>query len=157
MRLITYITQLQKNITETNLKELESLKEQIEKQVLHFVRGATELEPGQDDTLQKLISQIQKLSDSAPFLDKDVQIKILGHTDKEGSKEANIMLNQARAQAILSTFVSQGIKTTNLSAEGVNTSEPLPAELTEQDKVFNRSVSFKVILTDAPNRGTARP
>jgi OOP family OmpA-OmpF porin len=156
-RFISGITQFQENLTETDLKELESLKEQIEKQVLHFVRGATELEPGQDDTLQKLISQIRKLSDSVPFLDKDVQIKILGHTDKEGSKEANIRLSQARAQAILSTFVSQGIKTTNLSAEGVNTSEPLPAELTEQDKVFNRSVSFKVILTDAPNRGTARP
>ena len=157
VRFISGITQFKENLIETDLKEVESLKEQIEQQVLHFVTGATELEPGQDDTLQKLISQIQKLSDSAPFLGKNVQIKILGHTNKEGTKEANIRLSQARAQAILSTFASQGIKTTNLSAEGVSQSEPLHAELTEQDKVFNRSVSFKVILTDAPNRGTARP
>jgi OOP family OmpA-OmpF porin len=156
-RFISGITQFKENITETDLKELESLKEQIEKQVLYFVASSTELEPGQDDTLQKLVSQLQKISDSASFLNKDVQIKILGHTDKEGSQEANIILSQARAEAILSTFVSRGIKTINLSAEGMNTSEPLHAELTQQDKVFNRSVSFKVILTDAPNRGTARP
>jgi OOP family OmpA-OmpF porin len=155
-RFISGITLFQENLTETDLKELESLKEQIEKQVLYFVEGSTELEPGQDDTLQKLLSKIQKLSDSAPFLDKEVQIKILGHTDKEGSKEANIILSQARAETILSTFVSQGIKTTHLSAEDMNTRELLPTDLTEQDKVFNRTVSFKVILTDAPNRRTAR-
>jgi OOP family OmpA-OmpF porin len=156
-RFISGITQFQENLTETDLKELESLKEQIEKQVFYFVEGSTELEPGQKDTLQKLIIQIQKFLDSASFLNKDVQIKILGHTDKEGSQEANIILSKARAEAILSTLVSRGIKTINLSANGVNTSEPLHAELTQQDKVFNRSVSFKVILTDAPNRGTARP
>ncbi len=156
-RFISGITQFQDNLTETDLKEFESLKQQIEKQVLHFSKGSIELEPGQDNTLQTLVSQIQKLLHSAQFLDKDVQIKILGHTDKEGSKEANLRLSQARAQAILSTFVSQGIKSTHLSAEGVNTSESLPNELTEPDREFNRRVSFKVILTDAPNRATAHP
>ena len=153
-RFISGITQFQENLTETELKGLESSKEQIEKQVLYFVLGTTQLEPGQDDTLQKLVSEIKQLSNSALFWGKDVQIKILGHTDKQGSKEANIRLSQARAEAILSTLVSQGIKTSNLSAEGVNTGEPLDSELMKQDQVFNRTVSFKVILTDALNRGT---
>ncbi len=156
-RFIPGITQFQDNLTETDLKEFESLKEQIEKQVLYFSQGSTKLEPGQDDTLETLVSQIQKLLDTAHFLDKDVQIKILGHTDKAGSKEANLRLSQARAQAVLSTFVSQGIKTTHLSAEAVNPSEPLPNELTQQDEGLNRRVSFKVILIDAPNRATANP
>ena len=153
VRFISGITHFQENLTETELKELESSKEQIEKQVLYFVLGTTQLESGQDDTLQKLVSEVQQLLKSALFSGKDVQIKLLGHTDKQGSKEANIRLSQARAEAILSTLVSQGIKTSNLSAESANT-KPLDTELIEQDKVFNRTVSFKVILTDAPNRGT---
>lgn len=157
-RFISGITQFKANLTDTELKELKSSKEQIEKQVLYFGVGTAQLEPGQEDTLQKLVREIQKVSDYALFSGKGVQIKILGHTDKKGSKEVNIRLSQARAQAILSTFVSQGIKTTYLSAEGTHTRESLHTELTEQDdKVFNRTVSFEVILTDAPNRGTVHP
>ncbi|HEY9613325.1 OmpA family protein [Allocoleopsis sp.] len=156
-RFIPGITQFQDNLTETDLKEFESLKEQIEKQVLYFSKGSTELEPGQDATLQTLVSQIQKLLDSAYSLDRDIQIKILGHTDKAGSKEANLRLSQARAQAVISTLVSQGINTTYVSAEVVNPNELLPNELTQQDGGLNRRVSFKVILTDSPNRATANP
>lgn len=156
-RFISGITQFQDNLTDIELKELESSKQLIEKQILYFVVGTTQLEPGQDDKLQKLVSEIKNLSNSARFWGKDVQIKILGHTDNEGSKQANIILSQARAEAILSAFASQGIKTTYLSAMGVSTTEPWQGELTQQDKALNRRVSFQVILSDAPNKGIARP
>jgi OOP family OmpA-OmpF porin len=66
-------------------------------------------------------------------------------------------LSQARADVVLSTLVSKGLKTNNLSAVGVGTKKPLGDEFTVEDKKINRSVSFNVILTDAPRRKSLVP
>lgn len=152
------ITQFKtENLIETERKKLESSKEQIEKQVLRFGEGNTQLEPSQDNTLQTLVREIKKLSDSAPSLDKDVYIEIVGHTDKGGSEETNTLFSQARADAVLSILVSKGVKTANISAVGVGTKQPLRQEFTLNDKKNNRSVSFKVILSDVSNKEAVHP
>lgn len=158
VRAIPGITKFQEdNLIAAELGQLEPSKKQIEKQVLLFAEGTTQLIPGQDKTLLALVGEIKKLSDFAGALDKDVRIQIVGHTDNTGAEQTNMKLSQARGEAILSTLVSLGLKATNLSSVGVGTREPLQNDLTVQDKALNRSVTFKVILTDASNRGTTRP
>ena len=125
--------------------------------MLHFGNASTQLEPDQNNTLQNLVREIQKITDYAPFLDKDIHIQIVGHTNKGGSEDTNMSLSQARADVVLSTLVSKGLKTNNLSAVGVGTKKPLGDEFTVEDKKINRSVSFNVILTDAPRRKSLAP
>jgi OOP family OmpA-OmpF porin len=144
------------NLVEMELKELERTKDKIEKQLLIFAEGRTQLEPGQELMLQNLIKEVQKLTDAAPYLGKDVQIKIIGHANKIGSEERNRILSQGRADVILSTLVSQGIKKSNLSAVGVGTRETLGREISQQDRALNRRVSFTVVLTDTPRREITR-
>ncbi len=157
-RAIPGITQFRaENLIETEARELKSTKEQIEKQVLLFGEGSTKLEPSQNNTLQNLAKEIKKIFNYAQLYNKNVHIEIIGHTDEGGSEETNTIVSQARADAVLSTLVSKGIKKTNLSAVGVGTKKPLRDEITVEDKKINRSVSFKVILTDASNTEALHP
>ncbi|MBD2538064.1 OmpA family protein [Coleofasciculus sp. FACHB-SPT36] len=142
----------EKNLIEMELKELELSENKIEKQLLFFTEGSTQLEPDQEIMIENLIKEVKKLTNAAPYLGKNVQIEILGHANKIGSEQRNMILSQGRADAILSTLVSQGIKKTNLSAVGVGTKEILDKETTQQDRSLNRSVSFKVKITDTSGR-----
>jgi len=144
----------EENLIAPDLGQLESSKKNIEKQIIRFSEGTIEFKPGQDDTLAKLIQEIERLLGSALSLNKDVRVKIVGHTDEQGTVEANMTLSQARADTILSTLVSKGFKPSNFEAVGVGTTEPLKNELGVQESEINRSVSFKITITDRSNLST---
>lgn len=147
------ITQFRaENLIETELQELQSSKEQIEKQVLRFAEGSTQLESSQYNSLQTLSIEIKNILTLGLLYNQNVHIEIIGHTNKDGPEEANKIISQARANAILSTLVSKGIKKTNLSAVGVGSTKPLQDEFAVDDKKINRSVTFNVFLTDASKR-----
>ncbi len=148
-RTIPGVTKFQeKNLVVTDIKKFEETRKKIERQVIFFARGAQELVTNQDKKIQNLVREMQKLADYAHVLDKNVKIQILGRTDKEGPEQANIRLSKARADTIKSILVSQGIAASQLSTAGLGTKNPLRKELSEKDKAVNRSVSFKVIVSD---------
>lgn len=147
------VTEIQtENLIETERQELQSSKEKLEKQILYFDKGNTQLLASENGKLQAVIKEIKKLTTVAPFFQKDVRIQIFGHSDKGGSAENNLRLSQARANAILSALVSQGIKGDDLTAVGVRIREPWRKESAQNNQEINRKVSFKVFLTDARKR-----
>lgn len=153
VRVIPGITKFQEdNLVVAELWRLESAKKQVEKQVLLFEEGTTQLIPNQEQKLQSLVREIKNIFDTASVLGKNVSIEIVGRTDKHGVEQTNMELSQARASAILSFLVSQGLKATNFSILGVGARKPLRNELTLNDRAFNRSITFKVILIDASNK-----
>ncbi len=148
VQLIPGINQFRLNLVDTDLRELQLSKDKIEKSDISFLEG-TQLSPGSKQTIQNLVKEIQKLSNSAQIVNQRVQIQIIGHTDSDGSQENNIKLSQARAQKVLSTLNLQGLKTINFTTVGVGSRD---SQFNNQSKISNRRVSFKVSLTDAPNR-----
>ena len=116
-----------------------------------FAKGNQQLVQNEDKKLQDLAREIKAVAGYAQVLGKNVRIEIIGRTDREGIEEINMILSKARADAIKSILISQGVETTNLASVGAGTKNPLRKELSEKDKTFNRSVSFKVIVTDASN------
>lgn len=137
-------------LIETELEELQLNKEKLESQILYFVKGKTQLLPSEDGKLQAVVKQIRTLSDISPFFHKHIQIEIIGHADSNGSEEDNLRLSQARANAILSTLISQGLKVSDLTAVGVGSRE------SKQNNQLNRKVSFKVFLTNAPKEQSTK-
>ncbi len=143
------ITQLQdKNLVETELRQLELYKKQIEQQILFFSEGTTDLMPGEADKLPNLFISIRKCLDIAKYLGKNVQIQIIGHTNSTGTEGQNRLLSQARAKKILSYFKSQGININQFKAIGISYRLPLQSEVTPESKKVNRRVSFKVFMTN---------
>lgn len=152
------ITQFDEDkLVAAELSKIETIKKQIEGQVLFFEPGKAILKNDQDPTLQNLFKELNKLTDYAEYLNKDIRLQIIGRTQKIRGEKENILLSKTRASVILSTLRAKGIKTTNFSILGVGSSQPLSKGLTEQDQKMNRSVTFKVILTDTRNRGTIQP
>ena len=133
------------------LRQLAVSKKKIEKQVLFFEVDQAVLKPGQKQTLENLVTEINKINHYAKILAKDVRIQIVGHTPQVRNQPSKLTLSKARASVVLSTLASKGIKTTNLSAVGVGASQPLRKDFTEQAQDFNRSVSFKIIVMDVRN------
>jgi OOP family OmpA-OmpF porin len=139
-----------------DFKEPELLRRQIENRVIRFVMGTTRLIPGEDQSLRQLVSELKKLMTLASTVGKVAQIQIIGHTDREGDENTNLKLSRDRASQIRSLLAARGINKDLVNALGVGTKEPVRPEITPQDKQYNRSVSFKIVLVDAPLRKVSR-
>lgn len=75
-------------------------------------------------------------------LQPGVTIEAVGHTDSEGSSQANLELSQARVDAWLAWMVSQGIDPERLTATGKGESEPRADNNTAEGRQLNRRVEF---------------
>ena len=72
-----------------------------------------------------------------------IRVKIIGHTDSDGSDIANLSLSQKRANAVkiaLSSFY--GIDISRFEIEGKGESQPLNKNETPEEKARNRRVEF---------------
>ncbi|MBW4664183.1 MAG: OmpA family protein [Chroococcus sp. CMT-3BRIN-NPC107] len=107
--------------------------------------------PGQKQKIKGLVQEINKLSSAAPLHNKDAQIQVIGHTSYSGAEDKNLLLSQNRAYTILSKLKSQGLINTELTAIGVGTKQSLPPKANINQGEINRSVTFKVFLTDKLN------
>jgi outer membrane protein OmpA-like peptidoglycan-associated protein len=71
--------------------------------------------------------------------------EIGGHTDRNGPDDYNLILSQARAQAVVDYFVDHGVARTQLVAHGYGESNPLDISGTREAEARNRRVEIKVL------------
>jgi OmpA-OmpF porin, OOP family len=75
----------------------------------------------------------------------DLRIKVVGHTDADGSDAYNIDLSQRRAQAIIDFFVGLGLSRDRIQIEFKGETEPIGDNSTAEGKQLNRRVDFAFI------------
>jgi len=75
----------------------------------------------------------------------DLRIKIIGHTDSNGSDEYNIGLSKRRADVIQAYLVSLGIKSDKIVIEFRGEKDPAVSNTTSSGKKLNRRVDFEFI------------
>lgn len=73
-----------------------------------------------------------------------VTIEVYGHTDSVGSDEANLLLSQARVDAVKGFWVSQGADPERITAVGLGETDPVADNTTEQGKQLNRRVEIVI-------------
>jgi outer membrane protein OmpA-like peptidoglycan-associated protein len=74
----------------------------------------------------------------------NTKVRIEGHTDSNGTPESNLVLSQARAQAVLDALVVQGVGAERMSAVGFGESRLQAPGTTLDDHAINRRVEFVV-------------
>ncbi|HYF67569.1 MAG TPA: OmpA family protein [Ohtaekwangia sp.] len=122
--------------TEINL-ETEPIESKIAFQSLEFENGKSEILPAMHKDLDKLANFM---------LDHPkISLNISGHTDSQGSEESNLLLSQARADAIKAYLMYRfKIDPSRIEARGYGSSKPIVEENTDENRKLNRRVEFQI-------------
>jgi OOP family OmpA-OmpF porin len=130
--------------------ELNRRKVAVESVILLFPLGRAELETGQEDKISQEQKSILELLAQAEHLQQKATVEIVGHTDTSGLEGTNVLLSRQRADRVYSDLRRAGAKASEFRPRGAATSEPLSKEDTEEGRRLNRSVTFKVAFSPAP-------
>lgn len=71
-----------------------------------------------------------------------ISIKIIGHTDSQGSEMYNLQLSIRRAEAVMEYLRSRGIALDRLAADGKGEMEPIADNAKEATRARNRRVEI---------------
>lgn len=100
---------------------------------LNFETGSAEITPALEAKLEGF---------PAIFAKSNWPITITGHTDDQGSAEANLRLSEARAKALGQFFVSKGLAQDRVIIVAKGQEEPVATNETAEGRAENRRVLF---------------
>ncbi len=104
---------------------------------LFFSTGSAELEEDSRYELDNLISILTDFN--------DVSVEIGGHTDSQGDSQANMILSEARANAVVNYLTEKGIDPSRLIAVGYGATRPVDTNDTPEGRQNNRRIEMKII------------
>lgn len=74
---------------------------------------------------------------------KELKIKIVGHTDSDGDATKNIELSKKRANAVKNYLIKNfGISAPRIETDGKGATQPIDKANTKEAKANNRRVEF---------------
>jgi type IX secretion system PorP/SprF family membrane protein len=108
----------------------------VEKITLHFQFEFNSVDL--DDETEKFLDQLSETLKE----DKELKIKIAGHTDNVGSEKFNQKLSLKRAESVRDFLLKNGIIKERINADGKGMSVPLVENETEEGRRKNRRVEI---------------
>lgn len=106
-------------------------------QQVHFQSGKSVILADSYNLLQQVVDAVIKNGVK--------RIKVEGHTDNRGKKEANQKLSEDRARAVADYLIAQGIDAQRIESVGYGDSKPVAPNLTARGRELNRRVEFIVL------------
>ncbi len=88
---------------------------------------------------------IQRASDYIKKLPGNTVIEVGGHTDSDGTDEANKVLSDNRAKAVRDALIQFGVKSEMLTEKGYGESKPKADNNTDDGKFQNRRIEYTVM------------
>ena len=128
-------------------EKMDNVVKELAKVRIYFEKNSTVLIKGQDNTMAHVVEIIKIIQDLQSVLNTPVGVIILGHTDSFGSEQANHRLSRNRAEFIFNSLIVRNINPFLISLAGVGTKLSLSLETSEEDRQFNRAVTFKTFYT----------
>ena len=105
-------------------------------QNLLFETGNATLLPASFVELDQLIQYLHE--------QPDTRLRIVGHTDNQGSPESNLQLSENRARAVYEYLISRKIAVHRLRYEGKGETHPVADNATDSGRAQNRRVEVLV-------------
>ncbi len=103
-----------------------------------FDASVAELKPAANRTLLKLVQFLQ--------LNPRRVVRVEGYTDTRGSREENLELSKARAQAVADTLIDLGIDEKRIQAVGYGADFPVTENASARGRAQNRRV--EIVFSD---------
>jgi outer membrane protein OmpA-like peptidoglycan-associated protein len=108
---------------------------------VHFATGKAKIEKRSFG----LLDQVAAVLNGHPEMAK---VEVQGHTDNRGAVNTNMVLSQARADAVTRYLVNKGVAAERLRARGYGPDQPIGNNATPAGRETNRRVEFKVLASD---------
>ncbi|WP_254567495.1 OmpA family protein [Oscillatoria sp. HE19RPO] len=108
---------------------------------IYFDAGSAQLNPSYEQTLASLKEFLEQYPDK--------NLRIIGHSDRTGSRQINERLALQRAQAVQTALIQLGIQPTRL--EAIGDSNPPQDVDSSQPKLLGRVVLFEPITPEPKN------
>jgi outer membrane protein OmpA-like peptidoglycan-associated protein len=144
---LTGVTQL----NDTKLDSIEqqsfkALRKELENTAIFFSSGRTKAEEEEASQLEEIAREIQLCIKLSELLNQDIQIRIQGFADNQGSEEGNTFISRERADWVRKELLKKGIHPNHLKAEVANASLIHSTLQTEEELKQSRKVTIKVII-----------
>lgn len=136
-----FATALNANYTVRNslrvaASEQAALDRALANRTIEFESGSAVLTPAGRTILDEMAEALKKLQGR--------KVEIIGHTDSDGARSANVALSIARAEAVRLYLRDRGIDPVNLSASGAGPDRPIATNATSAGRARNRRIEFRI-------------
>jgi len=112
------------------------LTEVLAKGKIRFESGRSNLDPDSAGLLDRLVETALRCPAT--------NINVAGHTDADGDNNANQVLSEKRAQAVVDYLVKAGLPASRFTAIGYGSTQPVADNETDEGKARNRRIEFVV-------------
>jgi OmpA-OmpF porin, OOP family len=106
-------------------------------QQVHFETGKATIMADSNSLLKQVVDAIVKNGVK--------RVRVEGHTDNRGKKDANQKLSDDRARAVADYLIAQGLDAQRVESVGYGDSKPVAPNLTARGRELNRRVEFIVL------------
>lgn len=104
--------------------------------IVEFEPGSAVLRPASLPLLDEMAAVMARL--------KDRRFEVIGHTDADGARPANVSLSLARAQAVKTYLTGKGLPADRIAISGMGPDQPVASNATEAGRARNRRIEFRV-------------
>ena len=122
-------------IRKKSKKQIQSLFNKIRN--INFENGSDKLRINNLDGLNTILRILKR--------NLEISVKVIGHTDNNGTIASNKTLSIRRCNVVKQFFTKHGISSSRIMIEGKGDSSPLVPNTTNENKIKNRRVEFKLI------------
>lgn len=114
-----------------------ALDQALANRIIEFQAGSAVLTPSG----QSILSEMARVMLGLPGR----KVAVLGHTDADGPRPANLALSLARAQAVKGFLVAQKVSADLVDTQGLGPDQPVASNATPEGRARNRRIEFRVL------------
>ena len=106
---------------------------------VQFLSGRADLTPESAVALREIAAMMEDNS--------DWRVRVVGHTDNLGAKDANMTLSMRRATTVVNWLALHGVKRARLEVAGAGDSEPVAPNDSDANRARNRRIEIVKLPT----------
>jgi outer membrane protein OmpA-like peptidoglycan-associated protein len=116
-----------------------------EKKIVEKAFASLEFATAKDIIKPKSFPSLNALAQLMKAHEADWKLKLVGHTDNEGTEEGNMILSEKRATAVKNYLVKKGVNADQILTEWYGQTMPIADNKTAKGRQKNRRVEMKII------------